>query len=298
MSDTITSLRRKIKIAEELRSVVRTMKALAALSIGQYERAAQSQDMYYRTIQLGLNATLRKFDLSNEPEQTIQKSGHENIGVIVFGSDQGLVGRFNEVIAEHVVETLKQVDGAPFIWTVGERVQNNLNDAGYNSIGQYPVPASIQSVTSLVDQIHFDVENHRLELGYEQVFIFYNRPQKSVIYEPVSQKLLPLDLEWRREIEEISWPTRVKPEIITDGTSTLRALIREYLFISFFRACALSLASENESRLAAMERADKNIGELLDGLRRGYNQVRQALIDAELFDVIAGYEALAKKQKA
>ena len=51
------------------------------------------------------------------------------------------------------------------------------------------------------------------------------------------------------------------------GTATLRALIREYLFVSLFRACAESLASENASRLAAMQRADKNINELLEELK-------------------------------
>lgn len=71
-----------------------------------------------------------------------------------------------------------------------------------------------------------------------------------------------------------------------------RALIREYLFISFFRACAESLASENASRLAAMERADKNIDELLENLHGAFHRLRQGGIDEELFDVIAGFEAL------
>ncbi len=73
---------------------------------------------------------------------------------------------------------------------------------------------------------------------------------------------------------------------------TLRALVREYLFISLFRACAESLASENASRLAAMERADRNIGELLENLRGTFRRLRQSGIDEELFDVISGFEAL------
>jgi F-type H+-transporting ATPase subunit gamma len=80
-----------------------------------------------------------------------------------------------------------------------------------------------------------------------------------------------------------------------DGTVTLRALIREYLFISLFRACAESLASENASRLAAMERADKNIDELLENLHGTFERLRQGSIDEELFDVISGYESLAKE---
>jgi F-type H+-transporting ATPase subunit gamma len=72
------------------------------------------------------------------------------------------------------------------------------------------------------------------------------------------------------------------------SNTTLRALIREYLFISLFKACAESLASENASRLAAMERADKNIKGLLEKLQGTFNRLRQDGIDEELFDVIAG----------
>ena len=76
------------------------------------------------------------------------------------------------------------------------------------------------------------------------------------------------------------------------GEVCLRALIREYLFISLFRACAESLASENASRLAAMERADRNIDELLENLQATFHRLRQSDIDEELFDVISGFEAL------
>jgi F-type H+-transporting ATPase subunit gamma len=81
------------------------------------------------------------------------------------------------------------------------------------------------------------------------------------------------------------------------GNVTLRALIREYLFISLFRACAESLASENASRLAAMQRADKNIDDSLENLNATFHRVRQSGIDEELFDVVAGFEALTAKEK-
>jgi F-type H+-transporting ATPase subunit gamma len=84
---------------------------------------------------------------------------------------------------------------------------------------------------------------------------------------------------------------------IGGGTITLRALIREYLFISLFRACAESLASENASRLAAMQRAEKNIGELLEDLNRTFHRLRQNSIDEELFDVVSGFEALSTEKK-
>jgi len=81
------------------------------------------------------------------------------------------------------------------------------------------------------------------------------------------------------------------------GNATLRTLIREDLFVSLFRACAESLASENASRLAAMQRADKNIDELLEDLNVTFHQLRQSGIDEELFDVISGFEALSVEEK-
>jgi F-type H+-transporting ATPase subunit gamma len=109
--------------------------------------------------------------------------------------------------------------------------------------------------------------------------------------------LLPLDATWRQGLAKLRWPTKTLPEVMCGGTATLRALIREYLFISLFRACAESLASENASRLAAMQRAEKNIDELLESLNETFHRLRQSGIDEELFDVISGYDALSVKRK-
>jgi len=70
-----------------------------------------------------------------------------------------------------------------------------------------------------------------------------------------------------------------------------------YHIYSLLRACAESLASENASRLAAMQRADKNIDELLQDLNRTFHRLRQSGIDEELFDVISGFEALSVEEK-
>ena len=75
---------------------------------------------------------------------------------------------------------------------------------------------------------------------------------------------------------------------------TLRALVREYLFVSLYKACAESLASENGSRLVAMQRAEKNIDELVENLNQEFRRLRQTSIDAELFDVLSGYESMSK----
>jgi F-type H+-transporting ATPase subunit gamma len=128
--------------------------------------------------------------------------------------------------------------------------------------------------------------------------LFYNRPASGTVYSPVIQRLLPLDENWLRERAGFSWPTKNLPEIIGGYTGTLRALISGYLFVSLFRACAESLASENSSRLAAMQRADKNINDLLKDLNSSFHRLRQSDIDEELFDVISGFEALSSDKQS
>ena len=294
MSDTTASLSRKIRSAGDLQSVVRTMKALAASSIGQYEKSVRALGDYYRTVELGLGACFREIGPASPMGGGRAQSDAGPIGAIVFGSDQGLVGQFNEVVADHAIKTLAALPGKPRVWAVGERVHTRLADAGLAMTGLFAVPNSVKGIAPLVSQIQIESEGRRAEGEYARVYVFHQRPQSGSLCEPVSQRLLPLDAPWQRSLAKVRWPTGNLPQVVGGGAVTLRMLIREYLFISLFRACAESLASENASRLAAMERAERNIDELSEDLNRRFHRLRQSSIDEELFDVISGFEALAK----
>ncbi len=292
MSDTTASLRQKIQGAEDLQSVVRTMKALAASSVGQYEKSVRALTDYYRTVELGLGVCFRRSQPAAKTPTRKRRAGSRAIGAVVFGSDQGLVGQFNDVVAEHAIQALAALSGMPQVWAVGERVHARLADAGLPLMDLFVVPGSVEGITPLVAQIQIEIEAHRVHDQDVRVYVFHNRPRSGALYEPVTQRLLPLDAQWRQDLAASPWPSPNLPEVMSGGTTTLRALIREYLFISLYRACAESLASENASRLAAMERADRNIDELLEDLRGSFRRLRQSGIDEELFDVIAGFEAL------
>jgi F-type H+-transporting ATPase subunit gamma len=305
MSDTTASVRRKLESAKDLRSVVSTMKALAAASIGQYEKSKLALEDYHRTVQLGLSVCLRANDLPGLPvKQKKPGTEHGATGAIVFGSDQGLVGQFNDSIAEHAAQFLAPLPGSKKIWAVGERVHDCLADLGLAIEGRFAVPLSIQGITSLTGEIMLRVLAPGLRGNEEraggkggnelaQLYLFHNTATSGSRHAPIHQRLLPLDEAWRRELSRLPWPAGNLPEVVGSNIAMLRALIREYLFVSLFRACAESLASENASRLAAMERAEKNIDELSVELQHTFNRLRQNRIDEELFDVIAGVEAVA-----
>ncbi|MEZ4957497.1 MAG: F0F1 ATP synthase subunit gamma [Saprospiraceae bacterium] len=290
MKDTLESLRHKIEMAKELNSVVRTMKALSASSINQYEKAYQSLEDYYRTVKLGLYVCLVR---SKVPIELGKKKGGKT-GAIIFGSGQGLVGQFNDVLCQFVAGKMEQIKGEKIIWSVGASLQGQLEDLRLPPTRLFEVPHTVKAITPLVGQLLFEIENAIEKEEVSEIFLFYNRPQSDAIYGPECLRFAPLDEIWLQELITIKWPSPKIPETIYNPELTLKALVREYFFVALFRASAESLASENASRLAAMQRAEKNIKDQLNDLTLSYHQLRQSSIDEEMFDVIFGSEALRK----
>ena len=177
MSDSTASLRRKISSAGDLQSVVRTMKALAASSIGQYEKSVRALGDYYRTVELGLGACFREIAPTALITEAKGQTDAGAIGAVVFGSDQGLVGQFNDVVADYAIKTLAALPGKPEIWAVGERVHARLADAGLQMMGLFAVPNSVKAIAPLVGQIQVESEARRAKGEYARVYVFHNRPR-------------------------------------------------------------------------------------------------------------------------
>lgn len=294
--DTLQNLRNKLDSAKNIESIVRTMKAMAASNIGQYEMAVSSLADYYRIITLGLVACFKEEKVAPiHIKPKLKNQDDKIICAIVFGSDQGLVGQFNDTLSYFVTQSLNEMSGKKVVWAIGERVQFLLSDSGFNTSEFFSVPSSVDAITSLVGQILIKSQDSLDKGEITDFYIFHNQQNSTSNYQPVVQQFLPLNEKWKHSLQEFKWPTTKMPQIIGGLTPTLSALIREYLFVSLFKACAESLACENSSRLAAMQRAEKNIKELLDELNHKFHHLRQSTIDEELFDVISGFETLKNK---
>src|SRR5664280_2148748 len=175
MSNTTASMRRKIAGAGDLQSVVRTMKAVAASSIGQYEKSVSALGDYYRTVELGLSACFRE---SGPAPLIAERKGRivsGPIGAVVFGSDQGLVGQFNDVVADYAVKMLAALPAKAEVWAVGERVHERLADAGLPLMGLFSVPNSVTAITPLVGQILVKSETRHSQGEVIELHLFYNR---------------------------------------------------------------------------------------------------------------------------
>lgn len=289
--ETLEQLRRRLDTFEDLGAIVRTMKALAAVSIRQYEQAVLSLGDYYRTVELGLRVALRDLPPPSHP------SHHKStqIAAVVFGSDYGLCGRFNEEIADYTHERLTEAASdskQPRLVAVGARVADLLEAAGYRIDTLMLVPSAAARITLTVREVLLRIEQWRSEDNVERVYLLHNRPLKPSGSHPIGIQLFPVNLRHFRRSPETPWPSRSLPTFTMERPPLLAALLRQYFFVSLFRACAESLAAENASRLSAMQAAEKNLTDRQDELAGEFRRQRQNAITAELMDVVAGYETL------
>jgi F-type H+-transporting ATPase subunit gamma len=294
---TTESLKRRIKSAGDLLSVVKTMKALAAVSIRQYQRAVESLSDYNRTVEMGLQIVLKeRMGADVQRKATAVK----RLGVIVFGSDQGLCGQLNDQISVFTMEYMKNSGVKKenrMILSVGARVADYLEDAGQAIYEVMPTPSSTAGITPLVQEIIMVIDEWHFRNAIDHFLLFYNKYLTGATYHPHLVQLLPVSREWLNEIAKKKWDSQSLPIYRMDGDVLFSSLIREYLFVSLYRAFAESLASENASRLASMQNAEKNIEEQMVDLHAQFHRTRQMTITEELLDIVAGFEALQEQAK-
>ena len=289
---TIESLRRKIKSTQDLLSVVKTMKALAAVSIRQYQRAVESLIDYNDTGERGLQIVLKAQEeapLAPRPVPIVKA------GAIVFGSDQGLCGQFNAQVVAHAVEEMNAfgvTDEGRYILTVGERVKDHMERSDQQIYDTLPTPSSTAGITPMVQEMVMILQEWHFVLHIQHIFLFYNHYLSGAIFKPHTLRLLPVDRTWLEGLKKRKWESKTLPLFTMEWDALFAALIREYLFVSIYRAFTESLASENASRLAAMQNAEKNIQEHLEEVFADYHRQRQMTITEELLDIVSGYEAM------
>jgi F-type H+-transporting ATPase subunit gamma len=271
------------------------MKALAAVSIRQYQRAVESLADYNRTVEMGLQIVLKE----SLEATAASRSQSMRLGAVVFGTDQGLCGQLNNTIVSHALEEMDKT-GIPkedrIIIAVGVRTADILEDSGQKVFEILTTPGSTAGITSMVQDITLLLENWRFKIAVERMHLYYSEYVSGAIYRPRTLKLIPVDHQWLVSLRREKWASRTLPTFTMDWDRIFRALIREYLFVSIYRAFANSLASENASRLAAMQSAEKNIEERLEELSVHFHRQRQMTITEELLDIVAGFEVLKESQ--
>jgi F-type H+-transporting ATPase subunit gamma len=289
---TLEAIRKRIGTAEDLQSVVRTMKGVAAANIRQFEAAITSLTGYARVVELGFQALLRA-----EPERirTAVPDAPGRLAAVVFGSDQGLCGRFNSQVVEYATGEVRREAGphAASLLAVGGRAGPMLEADGLAVEATLSPPTSLAGIRTLVRDLLIRLETWRREGRADRILLIYNASAGGMTYRPHTHRLYPLDLAWLGRLRDAPWPSRRLAMHTVAWPDLFAALVREYFHIALFRAAAESLAGENASRLASMQAAEGNIDDRLGVLQQHYRLSRQQAITEELLDIVSGFEALS-----
>ncbi|QSX08539.1 F0F1 ATP synthase subunit gamma [Alkalibacter rhizosphaerae] len=288
---TLQALQKSIHSAENLKSIVRTMKAHASSNILQFQQAAKASMDYRQVLDMALYIALVEEDsLVNEEE-----SGSSGIVLhVVFGSDHGLAGRFNERMANYAVSQIGSNEKNRVI-VIGQQVFRRLESI--QQIHQLlSVPQTTDGITSIVQQVLMEMDAIGAGNGLNRVWLHYGKPLGHAGFEEESALLFPVDLS-SFDTRKMNWKSKTLPTFTMDREVLLSELVRQYIFITLYRSFCYSLVSENTSRIESMTTAEKNIDERLEDLQFHYRSQRQNGITEEINDVISGFKSIRKSKE-
>ncbi|MGJ7459765.1 F0F1 ATP synthase subunit gamma [Halomonas sp. MA07-2] len=296
MTQTLEALTRRDETLTSIRGIVHTMKTISAINAVPYEHAARSIEAYHRTVRSGLAA----FVARTGPIALPQAEPAESI-VVVFGSDHGLCGNYNELLAEKVRAEAAPTTAATSgirILCVGAQMNDALAGQGLSPESVFLPPASADGIGRLAGSIVTRLDDiGRGEPHHRKVTLAFTRRAGRGQHEPVLMPLLPLGQAFLAGLADRPWKSRSLPDYSMPPSELFAALLRSHIFASVFRASAEAMVTENAARLALMQQAEQSVDDRLDEVKGQLRSVRQDDITTELLDVIIGFEALRNKPR-
>lgn len=288
MPQTLETLSRRMNTLQSIRGIVGTMKTLSAVNAAPYERAANAIVEYHANVVAGLQIlahSVPNFELPAPDPQAPKVA-------LIFGSDHGLCGGYNENIARIVLGSGVSDDW--HILAVGARMDDALTGLGLRPIETFTPPASADGIGRLAGEILVALDDQRARaLNREiNVTMFHMQRDNFGSQLPASKDLLPLRPDLLLDLKKRPWKSRSLPIILMEPKVIFAGLIRNYLFSRLFGAAAEAMATENAARLVLMQQAERSINDRYDEMVLATQSARQSEITNELLDVIAGFEAM------
>lgn len=286
---SLRDIRRRIGSVKNTRKITRAMKLVAGAKMRKAEQAARAAQPYQQTLRSVLARVIAAEDSIEHRLLSIPDNGTDVL-IVVHSSDRGLCGSFNAQITKFALQQRKafEADGknVKFI-AFGRKVIASLKGAGcefaYQQMNCKPedfVDISNDLSKLLIEKLDAD--------AFEKVILCYNQFQSVMVQEPVSQQVLPMQLEENTEGSEDSGDYMYAP----NGKEILSDLLPRSLRSQLLQAFLDTEAGEQAARMQAMDNATNNAGDMIHKLSLQYNRARQAAITTELTEIISGAEAL------
>jgi F-type H+-transporting ATPase subunit gamma len=286
---SLRDIRRRIKGVKNIRQVTRAMNMIAAARL----RRAQSKAMSARPYAERLSEILQDVVASSGGagrHPLMADRPVKNVALVLITADRGLCGPFNAGIFREAQHFLNEQTVPVEIVTVGRKGRDHFQHLGYKISQHFPQPSRdvrLEEVGNISKRIIADYGASK----YDKVYLAYAKFVSVLRSEPTVIQLLPLN---RPEATKQGPKTAYQFE--PDVDELLDILLPQYIEVLAYRALVESLASEQAARMVAMKAATDSASDMITSLTREYNGARQGSITTALLEVVAGADALAKKE--
>jgi F-type H+-transporting ATPase subunit gamma len=284
---SLQGLRRKIGSIKNTQKITKAMKMVAAAKLKRAQERILAARPYAKKMAVVLGSLASRANRQAHP--LLRKPAGIRIELLVITSDRGLCGAFNTNILRKGVEFLRQKQEAGCTVTVSV-----VGRKGRDFFRRRPWARRHEWV-GVFDRLSYE---HALDIGgdivqqftsgtFDELHIVYNEFKSVIQQRVVVEKLLPIE-SLDQQAEKLGGGYLFEP----DEEELLKALLPKHIEVQTFHALMESAAAELGARMAAMDGATRNAGELIQKLTLYYNKTRQAAITKELMDIVGGAEAL------
>jgi F-type H+-transporting ATPase subunit gamma len=284
-------IRRRIHSVQNTQKITRAMKMVSAAKLRRAQDAATSFRGYADLTASILNEVSR--DSEDAAHPLLESREVERALIVVISSDRGLCGAFNGNLCRAVEARVKEAEIKPALAIIGRKAADFFGHRDveikirYRGVYDSPGYETARRIATALSELFAIGEVDRIELAFNEF--------ESVMRQtPTIKPLLPVALEQAAETRaaEAAGPAGYTFE--PDREHLLGLLLPKYVEVQMYRALLESIAAEHAARMAAMDAATNNAGEMIDHFTLQYNRARQDAITKELMDIVGGAEALGE----
>ncbi len=290
---SLDDLKKRIKSVKSTQKITKAMKMVAAAKLRKAQENAEKGRPYSQKMQnIILNLTKSIKDPTNAPKLLVGTGKDEDYLCVVLTADRGLCGGFNSNICKLAKSKFKKIlsEGKKLkIITVGTKGLDQIKrDYGKHIIKKFSFKDKKQISFIEAELIGNEIINLFNLKEFDKCILFYNNFKNVITQIPQSQQIIPAE----SETSDLKREENLSYEFEPDEDEILEDLLPKNISTQVFKAFLENAASEQGSRMTAMDNATRNAGDLVDKLTINYNRSRQASITKELIEIISGAESL------
>tara|TARA_B100000965_G_scaffold68078_1_gene53495 strand:+ start:1509 stop:2390 length:882 start_codon:yes stop_codon:yes gene_type:complete len=291
---SLDDLKKRIKSVKSTQKITKAMKMVAAAKLRKAQENAEKGRPYSQKMQnIILNLTKSINDPQNAPKLLVGTGKDKVYLCVVLTADRGLCGGFNSNICKLAKTNFKKIlsEGKELkIITVGTKGLDQIRrEYGKYVIKKFSFKNKKQITFTEAETIGNEIINLFKQDQFDKCILFFNNFKNVITQIPQAQQIIPAENNSSKKEEE---ENPIFYEFEPDEDEILEDLLPKNISTQVFKAFLENAASEQGSRMTAMDNATRNAGELVDKLTINYNRSRQASITKELIEIISGAESL------